>query len=424
MLKRRLRRLLGHRRALRFGFRDRTRLEPPDRPRLELISPRTWQNVWMRSSSLVVLLAVMTCGVLAVAAVRAQQTSPAGADVRPPVTLQKVADGLYAAIRPEPPGLFFDSNCIFIVNDADVIVVDTNITPSSARASLAALMKLTNKPVTAVINTHWHDDHIIGNQMYRDVFPSAEFIAQRTTMDDLPTTGASNRKQLVEMGPQMVMQLQMSVDQRKSMTGNALTDEERTSYLSDIASAKRYFAEAPTMQVVMPTTLVDSSLTLTRGRRKIEILFLGRAHTSADLVVWLPAERIAITGDLVVSPIPLVGSTSHPLEFGATLEKLLAMKPAVLIPGHGPVMHDDKYVRQEVALLASLKTQVEAAVGRGEALAQARRSVNLEDFKRQFAGSSQALGFIFDNYVTSSGIAAAHRDAMKRGTGLFSTDRD
>ena len=106
-----------------------------------------------------------------------------------------------------------------------------------------------------------------------------------------------------------------------------------------------------------------------------------------------------------------------------TLEKLLAMKPAVLIPGHGPVMRDDTFVRQEVALLASLKSQVEASVARGDALAQARKSVNLDEFKRQFAGSSQALGFIFDNYVASSGIAAAYRDATKRGTDLFSTDR-
>jgi glyoxylase-like metal-dependent hydrolase (beta-lactamase superfamily II) len=377
----------------------------------------------MRSRVLLVLFAFTTCGALRVAAARPPQASPAAGDVRPSVTLQKIADGVYAAIRPEPPGLMFDANSIFIVNDADVIVVDTNITPSSARASLAALMKLTNKPVTAVINTHWHDDHVIGNQVYHEVFPSAEFIAQKTTMDDLPTIGAANRKQLVEMGPLMVTQLQMSVEQRKSLTGNALTDEERTSYLSDIASAKRYFAEAPTMQVVMPTRLVDTSLTLARGKRKIEVLYLGRAHTSADLVVWLPEERIAITGDLVVSPIPLVGSTSHPLEFGATLEKLLAMKPAVLIPGHGPVMRDDKFVRQEVALLASLKSQVEASVARGDALAQARKSVNLDEFKRQFAGSSQALGFIFDNYVASSGVAAAYKDATMRGTGLFSTDR-
>ena len=387
------------------------------------IRTRAWQNVGMRSRVLFVLLASITCGALGVAAARSPQASPAAGDGRPAVTLQKIADGVYAAIRPEPPGLMFDANSIFIVNDADVIVVDTNITPSSARASLAALMKLTNKPVTAVINTHWHDDHIIGNQVYHEVFPSAEFIAQKTTMDDLPTIGAANRKQLVEMGPQMVMQLQMSVDQRKSLTGNALSDEERTSYLSDIASAKRYFAEAPAMQVVMPTKLVETSLTLTRGKRKIEVLFLGRAHTSADLVVWLPEERIAITGDLVVSPIPLIGSTSHPLEFGATLEKLLAMKPAML--HSGPRTGD---ARRQVRSSGGRAARLAQVAGRS--LSRTRRCARAGPQERQprrvqapVRGSSQALGFIFDNYVASSGVAAAYRDATKKGTGLFSTDR-
>jgi len=358
----------------------------------------------MRSTLLVVWLTIVIGGLGA-------QNPPAPAPVESHIDVQKVAAGVYAAIRTEPPGLFFDCNSVFLINDADVIVVDTNITPSSARASLAALMKLTNKPVTAVINTHWHDDHIIGNQVYRDAFPSAEFIAQSSTVQDLPTIGANNRKQLVELGPQMVAQLQMSIDQHKSLTGNALTDEERISYESDIASAKRFFAEAPVFQIVMPTKLVETSLTLKRGRRQIDVMFLGRGHTGADLVVWLPSERIAITGDLVVAPVPLVGSTSHPLEYGATLEKLVALRPTTFIPGHGPVMHDDKYVRQEIALLASLKSQVEASVARGETLAQARKSVNLADFKKAFAGSSQSLSFIFDNYVSSSGVSAAYRDA-------------
>jgi len=349
--------------------------------------------------------------VTAIAGTGAQPTPPTSH-----IDVQKVADGVYAAIRTEPAGLFFDANSIFIVNDSDAIVVDTNVTLTSARASLAALRAITTKPVTAVINTHWHDDHIIGNQVYRDQFPGVEFIGHASTLTDLPTVGATNRQQLLRRGPLMVQQLQMSVDQQKSMTGNALADDERTSYLSDIALAQRYLAEAPSFQIVMPTTLVDSSLTLTRGHRQIHVLYLGRAHTAADLVVWLPAERIAITGDLVVSPVPLVGSTSHPLEFGATLQKLLDLKPAVFIPGHGPVIRDDKYVRQEIALLASIKSQVETAVATGAALAQVRKSVNLDEFKRQFAGTSQSLGFLFDNYVTSSGVDAAFRDATARKT--------
>jgi alkyl sulfatase BDS1-like metallo-beta-lactamase superfamily hydrolase len=81
--------------------------------------------------------------------------------------LQKVAEGVYAAIRKEPPGLMFNANVVFIINDDDVVVVDTNIMPSSAREALAALRKLTTKPVKYVVNTHWHPDHISGNQVGR-----------------------------------------------------------------------------------------------------------------------------------------------------------------------------------------------------------------------------------------------------------------
>lgn len=359
-----------------------------------------------------VTLAVALAAALSGLVLRGQTPAP---PVEPPrFAIQKVADGVYAAIRTEPAGLMFDANSVFIVNDDDVVVVDTNVTPSSARASIAALRKITKKPVSHVINTHWHDDHIIGNQVYRDEFPGVQFVGQANTRDELTTTGAANRKQMIDLGPQMVAQLRLSVEQQKSMTGGLLTDEERVSYQSDADAADRYFAEAPSFQIVMPTVVVTDRLTLTRGRRAIVVLYLGRAHTAADLVVYLPADRIAITGDLVVSPIPLVGSTSHPLEFGAALEQLLALKPSILIPGHGPVMRDDTFVRQEIRLLASIRQQVEAAVARGTTLDDTRKSVDLEPMRTVFAGNSQLRSFIFTNYVVMPGVAAAYRDAMAK----------
>src|SRR5262245_23933199 len=141
------------------------------------------------------------------------QNSPTNFEV------QKIADGVYAAIRKEPPGLMFNANSVFIINDDDVIVVDTNITPASAREVMAELKKLTNKPVKYVINTHWHDDHIIGNQVYREAYPGVEFIAHASTIDDLPTIGASNRKQLLTYAPEGVGQLRSMVEQKKSLAG-------------------------------------------------------------------------------------------------------------------------------------------------------------------------------------------------------------
>jgi cyclase len=326
--------------------------------------------------------------------------------------MEKIADGIYVAVRSEPPGLLLNANSVFIVGDRDVLVVDTNVTPSSARESIAALGELTPKPVTTVVNTHWHDDHILGNQVYRDEFPGVEFIGHATTLDDLPKTGGANRQQLLDRMPLMIQQLQASIEQQKSLAGGPLTEEERVSYLADLEKAQQFTTDAPSFQIVLPTRTVQEKLTLTRGTRTVEIIHLGRGHTPADLVVYLPVERIVIAGDLVVAPVPLVGSASHPAEFAGTLTKLLELKPAVIVPGHGPVMRDDRYARLEQQLLSTLSGQVAAAVSRGDTLEQARKAVQLGDLKREFVHDSPLLGFIFDNYVSSAGVAAAYRDAM------------
>src|SRR5262245_23866071 len=342
------------------------------------------------------------------------QAQPQTAVDTPRFDIERVADGVYAAIRTEPAGMMFDANSVFIINDDDVVVVDTNITPSSARASLAALRKITSKPVSHVINTHWHDDHIVGNQVYKEAFPDAQFVGQATMRDDATTIGATNRKTLVDRRSILEAQFRVNLDQEKSMSGGRLTDEERVSYQSDLESLGRYCDQAPAFQIVLPTIVVNDHLTLTRGRRTISVLYFGRAHTAADLVVYLPAEGVAITGDLVAGPGPLVGSTSPPLEFGTALERLLALKPTIIVPGHGPIMRDDNFIRQEVRLMGSIKQQVESAVARGNTLEETRKSVDLDPMRKVFAGDSQLKGYIFSQYVTLPGVTAAYRDATVR----------
>ena len=326
----------------------------------------------------------------------------------------KVAEGVYACVRREPPGLMFNSNTVFIINDEDVVVVDTNISPASARENLEALRRLTAKPVRYVVNTHWHDDHIAGNEVWRAAFPAAEFIGHASTLTDLPTVGAANRRGTLTGGPPFVKQIRDLMAQNKSLTGGALTEEERLSYASDIRMAERYFAEAPNFNLVLPTITVENRLTLHRGARVIDIRHFGRGHRGADLVVHLPKEHVIISGDLVVWPVPLVGSTSFPSEYRASLERMLELKPAVIVPGHGQVLRDDTYARTLVRLLASISEQTGAAVARGETLEQARRSVRLEEFRRQIAADSQLKSFIFDFYVAGPGIAAAHREASAK----------
>src|ERR1044072_5027470 len=156
--------------------------------------------------------------------------------------LVKLADGVYVARRTEPPGLTVNANSVFIINDEDVVVVDATLTPGTAKEELAALRKLTDKPVRYVINTHWHDDHILGNQTYRDAFPQADFIAHEMTREYLPTTGLNNRRMAMSPGgyPGFIGALKRRLEKGESVFGGPLDEEEQAVLRSDIQIAERY----------------------------------------------------------------------------------------------------------------------------------------------------------------------------------------
>lgn len=341
--------------------------------------------------------------------------APSGSAERAPAhgfSLEKLADGVYAAIRKEPPGFAVDSNVLFVVNDEDVLVVDANDTPSSAREVIAAIRTVTKKPVRFVVNTHWHDDHIMGNQVYRDAFPGVDFIAHARMREYLPTKGVEARKQMITGATQFADMLRQLLETNKSMSGAELSAEERESHRSDLRLAERYITESPSVRIVAPTITLQDRLTLYRGSRTIEILHLGRGHTSGDIVVHLSAEHILATGDLVVWPIPLVGGDqSHVGEWGETLQKISALRASSIVPGHGPVLHDDAYVKQMAGLFLAVKERTGAAIARGESVEAAQKSVDLDDFRRQFAGESRLLGIVFRNYVIGPAIASAYADA-------------
>lgn len=330
--------------------------------------------------------------------------------------VEKYAEGIYACIRDEPPGLMFDANVVFIVNDEDVVVVDSNLTPTSAKETIAALRQITKRPVRYLINTHWHIDHVSGNATWRESYPGIEFIAHTSAREDMLKTGEANKKSYLEGAPAFAAKLRDNVAKDVSFAGKQLTEEERAAYLADAALVESYVREAPAIEMVFPTIAIDSRLTLRRGDRIIDIRHLGAGHTKADLVVHLPNEGVLVAGDLVVFPVPLVGSTSLPGEYAATLKRLLELqpKPKIIVPGHGPALRKDDYIWTAMRLLESLASQTSAAVDRGETLEQARRSVHLDKFKAMIVGDSPQRDLIFRSYVVQPGVAAAYEEAKAR----------
>jgi glyoxylase-like metal-dependent hydrolase (beta-lactamase superfamily II) len=327
---------------------------------------------------------------------------------RPSFEFQQLADGVYASIRREPVGLGVDANNLFVIGDDGVLVVDTNFGPSSTRKVLTELRKITFKPVKYVVNTHPHDDHVLGNAVYREVYPRAEFIGHAFLAEYLPGKGAANRKAQVENLPGFAEALKSVLTKGVNFGKQPITEEERAGYASDLRLIDAYLKDAPVFADVLPTKTVTDRLKLTLGTRQVEVLHLGRGHTAGDLVVHLPQEGIVAAGDLVVFPIPLVGGDqSFVADWSATLEKVIALEPTIIVPGHGPVMRDTRYARQMADLFTSVTKQVKAAPG--STLDEVRKGVDLSHFRDRFAGDSQLRRLLFANYVTGPAVASAYR---------------
>jgi glyoxylase-like metal-dependent hydrolase (beta-lactamase superfamily II) len=318
--------------------------------------------------------------------------------------VERLAEGVYAVIRQEPPGLINESNSLLIIGETDVIVVDAQSSIARTRETIAALRQITPKPVRAVINTHWHDDHVFGNGVYRDSFPGVEFIAHTASAEDLVATGLASRAEFEANRGGTETFLRDLVVKGQSFAGGPLTEEERLSHTS-AADLVRDYGQAPAgYDSPVAGRLVRDSLILKQGTRTVRVLFLGRGHSRGDLIVHLPAERIVAAGDLVMAPVQFVGTTSFPPDFARAVDRIVALAPRMIVPGHGPVLQGTAHAQLIARLLHAMTDQVRAAYDRGETLEQARKSVRLDSISREMTGDSQMNRILFSYYVLTPAV--------------------
>lgn len=299
----------------------------------------------------------------------------------------KVADGVYAAIG--KPGV--GSNGAFIVNQDDVVVVDTHLRPSWAQELVAEIRKITDKPVRYVINTHWHNDHTQGNQVYVNTFGSnVEYLAQRFTREDIIgkailSVRDSLNPENAQSTPATIARLEKMLAEGKDAQGQPLTDERKARLPADIASQKAYLEELKQIQITLPTITFDNSLALHKPGRDIHIYFFGKGHTRGDVVVFLPKENVVITGDLLTNGIPFMRD-AYPVEWIGTLQAMMGLDWTQAIPGHGGVQQGKEQVGKLVAYMKDLVAAVRDAQAKGMSLEDAQKKIDLSKHAANFSG--------------------------------------
>lgn len=326
--------------------------------------------------------------------------------------LAQVAPGLYVAARPDVFRTPVDGNISFIVDDADVVVVDAGGTEQSAESAIKLLRSITNKPVRYIVISHWHGDHTLGLAAWQRAYPGLEVIgsaAARAVMlsgRDAAIIG-QNLQGIAGLRADLAHDLAAKLDTDGK---TPLTYARRARIQAFDADLAVYQADLSAARIVPPTLTVDEGeIVLHRGKREIHILHPGLGNTDGDVVVWLPQERVLMTGDLMPHPIPY-GFGSYPREWIQTLDKLAALEPKLLIPGHGEVQHDLVYLRQVQALLKAVVEQVGAVAARGGSLEQARAALKLGDLAKPFTDEAKKAE-LFDRWFVQPIVKMAWREA-------------
>jgi glyoxylase-like metal-dependent hydrolase (beta-lactamase superfamily II) len=291
--------------------------------------------------------------------------SGAGRAEDPLFDLRPVADGVYAALaRPWTP---INCNAAVVVYDEGVLVVDTHSRPSSARALIGQIKTVTDKPVRYAVDTHFHWDHAQGNQAYPVAFPrQVAIVASEATRESLKTEGLVRVKQQLDKAPAQIAERRKRLASEKDAAARAALETE-------IAQHEAYVAELASLELVLPDLTFDKSLILHRKDRDIVLLFLGRGHTSGDVVAWLPQQKVVATGDLLHGWMPFMAD-GYPVEWIATLDQLAKLDFEWIVGGHGDVK-PRAHLTAFRSYLADLLDETRRARVRGESLDRAKASV-------------------------------------------------
>ncbi|HXV87033.1 MAG TPA: MBL fold metallo-hydrolase [Gemmatimonadales bacterium] len=270
--------------------------------------------------------------------------------------LQRLADGVYSYEQLRSAGEErFTTVSLIVVTQSGVLVADGQGSVEETRRLVERVAQLTDQPITHVVIGSDHGDHTAGNS----AFPrSAVFLAH-------PTSAAALRA---------------------------------------AAMAPDRPADAP--PVVIPTELVDGERVLQLGGTEVRILFLGRAHTGGDLVVYVPASRILFMSETFMNRVFPAMRSAYPSEWVAMLRRAQSMDVDLFVPGHGFV-DPAPVLREELETYRRALEQVMAEARRlhaaGVSVEQAATQAHFGDLESWSLRASQGPRAIQQVYLELNG---------------------
>jgi glyoxylase-like metal-dependent hydrolase (beta-lactamase superfamily II) len=243
------------------------------------------------------------------------------------VTFTKLSDNAYAYTAEGDP------NTGIVIGDDAVMVVDTQATPVMAQDVIRRIREVTDKPIKYVVLSHYHAVRVLGASAYAP----EHIIASHDTYELIKERGEQDKA-------------------------------------SEIGRFPRLFQAVESVPAGMtwPTLTFTGKMTLWLGKLEVQLIQLGRGHTKGDTVVWLPAQKILFSGDLVEFDATPYAGDAYFQDWPATLDNVAALKPAALVPGRGAALTTPEQVAAGLGgtrgFIADVWTSVKAGAAAGKDL--------------------------------------------------------
>jgi cyclase len=273
------------------------------------------------------------------------------------------------------------SNSMVIVNSDHLILVDTSVTPAAARALVAQIKEeISPRPIKYVFNSHYHFDHAHGNQIFGD---DVEIIGHQyiRQMHQSNVLQQRTNKSFSEGLPAQIADM-------KQRIAKASDAKERAQLEAGLRVTEAHAKAIQEVAVKPPNVTFTDVMTLHKGGREVQVLFLGRGHTGGDTMIFLPAERIVFTGDFFEGR-PGGGVLSYLGdafidEWPASLERLKALEFDIIVPGHGAPLKERQQITDFQNYLRDFWRQARALRLQGVTAEQAVQKIDMSKFAAQY----------------------------------------
>jgi cyclase len=260
------------------------------------------------------------------------------------------------------------SNAGVIIGTDSSLLIDTLFDLNLTRKMLGEIEGKIHKPITRLVNTHHNGDHCWGNQL----LIGAEIIGHRMF-----------RSEMMKMTPETFR-----------------TISSLPSDIPAVAFLKKALApfDFSGIELTPPTLVFDSSLTVYIDDQEVELIHVGPSHTSTDIIVFFPGEKVLYAGDIVFRLCTPIGWEGTYTNWISALNRILELAPEMIVPGHGPLCGLEG-VTEMRDYLTYVYQEAKSCFDRGLTMAEAAKSID----PGPYAGWTEPERIVFN-------VARAYRE--------------